>query len=73
LGYYFFFSAGFESAFPEGAGADPEAPILVRPDAINLLMSFPFNDSISLLRSASATLALVDPRTFFKSAAAKIT
>lgn len=51
-------------------GADP--PIFVRPEAINLLMSFPFKVSMSLLRSASAMLALADPRTVFKSAAAKL-
>jgi hypothetical protein len=70
LGYYFFFSsAGFEAPlFP--AGADP-APIFEAPLAINLLISFPFNDSISLLRSSSETLAPVDPKTFLTSAAAK--
>ncbi len=70
FGYYFFFSsaAGFEEPlFP--AGADPEAPIFDAPLAINLLISFPFNDSMSLLRSSSDTLAPVDPKTFLTSAA----
>lgn len=71
FGYYFFFywAAGFPAPV---LGPDPEAPIFVRPEAINLLMSFPFKDSMSLLRSASAMLALADPRTVFKSAAAKL-
>jgi len=71
LGYYFFFywTAGFELA-PEAAG--PELPILATPLAINLLTSFPFNDSMSLLRSSSETLELTDPKTALRSAAAKI-
>lgn len=71
FGYYFFFYslAGFEAA---GAGADPVPEILVRPEAINLLTSFPFNEAMSLLRSSSETLELTDPKTFLRSAAAKI-
>lgn len=74
LGYYFFFywTAGFDPAFPEAAGADPELPILVRPLAMSLLTSLPFKVSMSLLRSASVTLTLEDPRTFLISAAARI-
>jgi hypothetical protein len=72
LGYYFFFySTGFEAPFPATA-VDPAAPSFVAPLAINLLISFPFKDSISLLRSASDTLAPADPKTFLTSAAAKI-
>lgn len=69
LGYYFFFywAAGFELA----TGAEPAPPILLRPLAINLLTSFPLKDSISLFKSSSDTLALTDPKTFLKSAAAK--
>jgi hypothetical protein len=71
LGYYFFFySAGFEAPFPAATGPGADPPILVTPLAINLLISFPFNDSISLLRSASETLAPVEPKTFLISAAA---
>ncbi len=53
-------------------GADPEAPIFVRPEAINLLTSFPFKLWTSLLRSSSETLQLADPRTFLRSAPAKL-
>lgn len=71
FGYYFFFywAAGFPALV---AGADPVAPIFDKPEAINLFTSLPFKVSMSLLRSASAMLALADPRTVFKSAAAKV-
>jgi hypothetical protein len=71
LGYYFFFSwtAGFESPLAAGAGPDP-LPTFERPLAISLLISFPFKDSTSLVRSASFTLVLADPKTFLMSAAA---
>lgn len=71
LGYYFlvYLAAGFDD---ETAGADPADPILARPLEINLLTSFPFNDSMSLLRSSSETLALAVPKTFLISAAAFI-
>lgn len=80
LGYSFFFGAYFLgyyflvylAAGLLAAGAGPVDPIFERPLAINLLMSFPFNDSISLLRSSSETLALADPKTFLRSAAAYI-
>ena len=73
LGYYFlvYLAAGLLSPF-DATGADPDDPIFERPLAINLLMSFPFNDSISLLRSSSETLALADPKTFLISATAYI-
>jgi len=51
------------------AGADPELPILVRPAAMSLLTSFPFKDSMSLLRSSSEMLTLADPKTALRSAA----
>jgi hypothetical protein len=70
LGYYFFFYSTTGLAAPLAAGADPDDPILADPLAISLLMSLPFNDSISLLRSSSETLAPVDPKTFLISAAA---
>ena len=70
LGYYFFFysTTGLEAAL--FAGADPDDPILADPLAMSLLISLPFKDSISLLRSSSETLAPVEPRTFLISAAA---
>ncbi len=70
LGYYFlvYLAAGLESALDAVDG--PDDPIFETPAAINLLTSFPFNDSISLLRSSSETLALADPKTFLISAAA---
>jgi len=73
LVYYFFFYWAAGLAFPEAAGAGPEPPILVKPLAMSLLTSLPFKVEISLLRSSSETLTLVDPRTVFKSAAARIT
>lgn len=72
LGYYFFFYWAAGLAPVEATGADPALPILLRPLAINLLTSFPLKVSMSLLRSSSETLTLADPRTVFKSAAAKI-
>ena len=72
LGYYFFFSSTTGLAAPLAAGTDPDPQILADPLAINLLISFPFKDSISLLRSSSATLAPVDPKTFLISAASNI-
>jgi hypothetical protein len=70
LGYYFFFywAAGFPAPVLE---AGP-LPIFERPEAISLFTSLPFKVSISLFKSASAMLALADPRTAFKSAAAKL-
>jgi hypothetical protein len=70
FGYYFFFywAAGLPAPV---LGADPP-PIFEMPEAINLFTSLPFKVSISLFKSASAMLALADPRTAFKSAAAKL-
>jgi hypothetical protein len=46
------------SAFPAGlAGPEEAPPILARPSEISLLISFPFNDSINLLMSASDSVA----------------
>ncbi len=71
FGYYFFFycAAGFPAPV---LGADPPLPIFESPEAISFLTSLPFKVSISLFKSASAMLALADPRTAFKSAAAKL-
>ncbi len=79
FGAYFFFGASFGayvfllSAFPAGfAGPDEAPPILVRPSEMSLLISFPFNDSINLLISASDSVAWTLDKTALRSLAANL-